>query len=255
MSMPNVAANVGDSMAPESVTRLRVLVVDDEKRLTDLLRLELDVEGYDVDVEQDGAGGLIRSRTDPTPDLIILDWNLPDFSGIDICQRIRAGGVTIPILMVTGHDEITDRVKALDAGVDDYLIKPFSIDELMARLRAMHRRAETFSGASGSAENAETLQVSDLTLNTRTRDVSRGDRAIHLSVKEYDLLNFLMRGAGSVLERQDIMRGVWGEKFFGDDNLLDVYIRYRRQKVEQPDAPTLIHTVRGVGFILRDEST
>ena len=182
------------------------------------------MEGYDVDVEQDGAGGLIRSRTDPTPHLIILDWNLPDFSGIDICQRIRAGGVTIPILMLTGHDEITDRVKALDAGVDDYLIKPFSIDELMARLRAMHRRAETFSGASGSAENAETLQVSDLTLNTRTRDVSRGDRAIHLSVKEYDLLNFLMRGAGSVLERQDIMRGVWGENFFGDDNLLDVYI-------------------------------
>jgi DNA-binding response OmpR family regulator len=255
MSMPKVAANVGDSMAPESVTRLRVLVVDDEKRLTDLLRLELDVEGYDVDVEQDGAGGLIRSRTDPTPDLIILDWNLPDFSGIDICQRIRAGGVTIPILMLTGHDEITDRVKALDAGVDDYLIKPFSIDELMARLRAMHRRAETFSGASGSAENAETLQVSDLTLNTRTRDVSRGDRAIHLSVKEYDLLNFLMRGAGSVLERQDIMRGVWGENFFGDDNLLDVYIRYLRQKVEQPDAPTLIHTVRGVGFILRDETS
>ena len=195
-------------MAPESITRLRVLVVDDEKRLTELLRLELDVEGYDVDVEQDGAGGLIRSRTDPTPDLVILDWNLPDFSGIDICQRMRAGGLTIPILMLTGHDEITDRVKALDAGVDDYLIKPFSIDELMARLRAMHRRAETFSGASGNAETAETLQVSDLTMNTRTRDVRRGDRAIHLSVKEYDLLNFLMRGAGSVLERQDIMRGV-----------------------------------------------
>ena len=170
-------------MAPESLTRLRVLVVDDEKRLTELLRLELDVEGYDVDVEQDGAGGLIRSRTDPTPDLVILDWNLPDFSGIDICQRMRAGGLTIPILMLTGHDEITDRVKALDAGVDDYLIKPFSIDELMARLRAMHRRAETFSGASGNAETAETLQVSDLTMNTRTRDVRRGDRAIHLSVK------------------------------------------------------------------------
>ena len=148
-------------MAPESLTRLRVLVVDDEKRLTELLRLELYVEGYDVDVEQDGAGGLIRSRTDPTPDLVILDWNLPDFSGIDICQRMRAGGLTIPILMLTGHDEITDRVKALDAGVDDYLIKPFSIDELMARLRAMHRRAEAFSGASGNAENAETLQVSD----------------------------------------------------------------------------------------------
>ena len=241
-------------MAPESLTRLRVLVVDDEKRLTELLRLELDVEGYDVDVEQDGAGGLIRSRTDPTPDLVILDWNLPDFSGIDICQRMRAGGLTIPILMLTGHDEITDRVKALDAGVDDYLIKPFSIDELMARLRAMHRRAETFSGASGNSETEETLQVSDLTMNTRTRDVRRGDRAIHLSVKEYDLLNFLMRGAGSVLERQDIMRGVWGENFFGDDNLLDVYIRYLRQKIESKGAPTLIHTVRGVGFILRKKT-
>ena len=122
-------------MSPESQHRLRVLLVDDEHKLTDLLRLELDVEGYDVDVASVGASGLIRSRAEPTPDLIILDWNLPDFSGIDICQRLRAGGITIPILMLTGHDEITDRVKALDAGVDDYLIKPFSIDELMARLR------------------------------------------------------------------------------------------------------------------------
>ena len=125
-------------MSLDSQPRLRVLLVDDEHKLTDLLRLELDVEGYDVDVASDGASGLIRSRTEPAPDLIILDWNLPDFSGIDICQRIRAGGITIPILMLTGHDEITDRVKALDAGVDDYLIQPFSIDELMARLRAMH---------------------------------------------------------------------------------------------------------------------
>ena len=132
-------------MSLESQHHVRVLLVDDEHKLTDLLRLELDVEGYDVDVASDGASGLIRSRTEPTPDLIILDWNLPDFSGIDICQRIRAGEITIPILMLTGHEEITDRVKALDAGVDDYLIKPFSIDELMARLRAMHRRAETFS--------------------------------------------------------------------------------------------------------------
>ena len=130
-------------MASGLQPRLRVLVVDDEAKLTELLRLELDVEGYDVDIASDGAGGLIRSRTEPVPDLIILDWNLPDFSGIDICQRIRAGGVTTPILMLTGHDEITDRVKALDAGVDDYLIKPFSIDELMARLSAMRRRADS----------------------------------------------------------------------------------------------------------------
>ena len=242
-------------MSLESQPRLRVLLVDDEQKLTDLLRLELDLEGYDVDVASDGASGLIRSRSEPVPDLIILDWNLPDFSGIDICQRIRAGGLTIPILMLTGHDEITDRVKALDAGVDDYLIKPFSIDELMARLRAMHRRAETFSAPVSGSDVNEILRVADLSMNTRTRDVSRGDRAIRLSVKEYDLLNFLMRGAGRVLKRQEIMHGVWGENFYGDDNLLDVYIRYLRQKVELDEAATLIHTVRGVGFILRDQSS
>lgn len=240
-----------EGMPPESPACPRVLVVDDERRLTDLLRLELDVEGYVVDVADDGASGLIRSRTEPAPDLIILDWNLPDFSGIDICQRMRAGGVHTPILMLTGHDDVHDRVKALDAGVDDYLVKPFSIDELMARLRAMHRRAETFSGSGSQKRQDVVLQVADLTLDTRTRDVKRNGRSIQLSVKEYDLLNFLLRGAGRVLERQEIMRGVWGENFYGDDNLLDVYIRYLRQKIETKELPTLIHTVRGVGFILR----
>ena len=240
-----------EGMPPESPACPRVLVVDDERRLTDLLRLELDVEGYVVDVADDGASGLIRSRTEPAPDLIILDWNLPDFSGIDICQRMRAGGIHTPILMLTGHDDVHDRVKALDAGVDDYLVKPFSIDELMARLRAMHRRAETFSGSGPQERQDVVLQVADLTLDTRTRDVKRNGRSIQLSVKEYDLLNFLLRGAGRVLERQEIMRGVWGENFYGDDNLLDVYIRYLRQKIETKELPTLIHTVRGVGFILR----
>ncbi|MGE4582062.1 MAG: response regulator transcription factor [Synechococcus sp.] len=238
-------------MPQESGPRPRVLVVDDERRLTDLLRLELDVEGYEVDIANDGASGLIRSRSEPAPDLIILDWNLPDFSGIDICQRMRVGGVHTPILMLTGHDDVHDRVTALDAGVDDYLVKPFSIDELMARLRAMHRRAETFSSKGNLNSEDIRLQVADLSMDTRTRDVSRAGRSIQLSVKEYDLLNFLMRGAGRVQERQDIMRGVWGENFFGDDNLLDVYIRYLRQKIERKDLPTLIHTVRGVGFILR----
>ena len=143
-------------------------------------------------------------------------------------------------------------MKALDAGVDDYLIKPFSIDELMARLRAMHRRMAMFASPSedGSGQT-ELLQVADLRMNTCTRDVRRGEKSIHLSVKEYDLLNFLMRRSGRVLERQEIMRGVWGENFFGDDNLLDVYIRYLRQKIEINSNLTLIHTIRGVGFILR----
>ena len=161
-----------------------------------------------MDIASDGATGLIRSRSEPAPDLIILDWNLPDFSGIDICQRIRAGGICTPILMLTGHEEVSDRVTALDAGVDDYLIKPFSIDELMARLRAMQRRAEAFSGRNEPGQEAVQLRVADLSMDTRTRDVKRAGRSIQLSVKEYNLLNCLMRGSGRILERQEIMRAV-----------------------------------------------
>ena len=234
--------------------KLRLLVVDDEPKLTEFLRMELEVEGYSVDIANDGASGLIALRAEPAPDLVLLDWNLPDFSGIDICQRIRTSGVTTPILMLTGHDDISDRVTALDAGVDDYLIKPFSIEELMARLRAMQRRAITFAAVNGDGPQPETMTVGNLSMNTITRDVSRGERVIQLSVKEYELLHFLMRGKGKVLERAEIMRGVWGENFYGDDNLLDVYIRYLRQKVESKELPTLIHTVRGVGFILREET-
>lgn len=240
-------------MDDSSSQRVRVLVVDDEAKLAELLRLELDIEGYDVDVANDGASGLVMARKEPAPDLIVLDWNLPDFSGVDICQRIRRGGVTTPILMLTGHDDIADRVTALDAGVDDYLVKPFSIEELMARLRAMQRRSQAFV-SSGNDSQPVILTMADLRVDTSTRDVSRGEKNIQLSVKEYDLLVFLLRAEGKVLERAEIMRGVWGENFYGDDNLLDVYIRYLRQKIEMPELPTLIHTVRGVGFILRDES-
>ena len=238
-------------MKPKPLPSPRILVIDDDPKLIDLLKLELEIEGYKVETSLDGASGLIRSRTEPYPDMIILDWNLPDFNGVDICARIRSSQNYIPIMMLTGNDEITDRVKALDAGVDDYILKPFSIDELMARLRALRRRVERFSYSSHDEHIDDILKVSDLEMNTQTRDVSRGGKNIKLSVKEYNLLNFLMRGAGKVLERQEIMHGVWGENFYGDDNLLDVYIRYLRQKIEHKDWPTLIHTVRGVGFILR----
>ena len=236
-------------MAPES-DQLRLLLVDDEPKLTDFLKMELEVEGYEVEVAADGASGLIALRGEPGPDLVLLDWNLPDFTGLDICRRIRATGMTVPVLMLTGYDEVKDKVEALDAGVDDYLVKPFSIDELLARLRALQRRSQAIQP---QASEPEVLRIGDLELNQANHDVRRGSRSIQLSNKEYQLLVFLMRSPNKVQSRLEILHGVWGESFYGDDNLLDVYIRYLRQKVESPEEPKLIHTVRGVGFMMRLE--
>ena len=236
-------------MAPES-DQLRLLLVDDEPKLTEFLKVELEVEGYEVEVAADGASGLIALRGEPGPDLVLLDWNLPDFTGLDICRRIRATGMTVPVLMLTGYDEVKDKVEALDAGVDDYLVKPFSIEELLARLRALQRRSQAIQP---QASEPEVLRIGDLELNQANHDVRRGSRSIQLSNKEYQLLVFLMRTPNKVQSRLEILHGVWGESFYGDDNLLDVYIRYLRQKVESPEEPKLIHTVRGVGFMMRLE--
>ena len=236
-------------MAPDA-EQLQLLVIDDEPKLTDFLRMELEVEGYSVAVAHDGASGLIAMRSDPTPDLVLLDWNLPDFTGLDICRRIRATGMKVPVLMLTGHNEVKDKVEALDAGVDDYLVKPFSIEELLARLRALQRRSQALQP---QASEPEVLSIGDLELNQANHDVRRGGRSIQLSNKEYQLLLFLMRSPNKVQSRLEILHGVWGESFYGDDNLLDVYIRYLRQKVESPEEPKLIHTVRGVGFMMRLE--
>ena len=159
--------------------------------------------------------------------------------------------MTVPVLMLTGYDEVKDKVEALDAGVDDYLVKPFSIEELLARLRALQRRSQALQP---QASGPDLLQIGDLELNQANHDVRRGNRAIQLSNKEYQLLVFLMRSPNKVQSRLEILHGVWGESFYGDDNLLDVYIRYLRQKVESPDEPKLIHTVRGVGFMMRLET-
>ena len=230
---------------------IHILIVDDEPRITSLLQGELELEGYTVTIANDGASGLIAIRSSPPPELLLLDWNLPDFSGLEICRRVRATGLVTPILMLTAHDAIKDKVEALDAGADDYLIKPFSIEELLARLRALHRRALS---ASTDAKDSEQLQVGDLAINLDTHDVHRGANTIQLSNKEFQLLVFLMQSPNKVHTRSEILHGVWGEDFYGDDNLLDVYIRYLRQKIETPNLPKMIHTVRGVGFMLRQES-
>ena len=230
---------------------VQILIVDDEPRITSLLQAELELEGYKVQVAHDGASGLLAIRSDPPPELLLLDWNLPDFSGLEICRRVRATGLSTPILMLTAHDAIKDKVDALDAGADDYLIKPFSIEELLARLRALQRRTHT---STRDNNDSEQLQVGDLEINLLTHDVQRNSKSIQLSNKEYQLLVFLMQSPNKVHTRSEILHAVWGEDFYGDDNLLDVYIRYLRQKVETPDLPKLIHTIRGVGFMLRQES-
>jgi two-component system response regulator MprA len=224
-----------------------VLLADDDPRLRQFLELELQEEGYAVRSFSDGIGALTEIRQQP-PDLVILDWMLPDLSGVEVCKRLRSTGLHLPVLMLTGRDAVADRVQALDAGADDYLVKPFSIEELLARLRALARRSP--AGGGGQAAS-EVLQLEDLQLDLASHEVSRGGVAVQLSRTEFQLLQCLMAGAGRVQSRESLLERVWGESFVGDANVLDVYVRYLRRKLEPPGQPTLIQTVRGVGFLLK----
>lgn len=236
-----------DSSASKDTASVNVLVVDDDARLRSFLVGELRCEGYLVREAGDGQSALLTLRQD-TPDLVVLDWTLPDFSGVEICRRLRASGVITPVLMLTSRDDMRDRVEALDSGADDYMLKPFSIEELLARVRSMLRRTAYWRGE----REPDELLYHDLSVNTATREVQRAGCTIHLSVREYDLLLCLLRQAGRVVPREQILREVWGENHFGDENLLGVYIRYLRRKLEPVGAPTLIQTIRGVGFMLRE---
>jgi two-component system response regulator MprA len=224
------------------------VIIDDDPRLRQFLCGELEVEGYAVREASDGQSALIALRENPS-DVILLDLLLPDFSGVEVCRRIRASGITTPIVMLTGRDGVQERVEALDSGADDFMLKPFSVEELLARLRAHLRRS---SYGQEEEDNDERLIYADLILDTATREVSRSGEAITLSVREFELLRHLMASPNRVLERQAILRAVWGENHFGDDNLLDVYVRYLRRKLEPAGRATLIQTVRGVGFMLRE---
>jgi two-component system response regulator MprA len=221
----------------------RVLVIEDEDRIRQFLQRGLTYENYRVDVAGDGAAGLSLARENP-PDIVILDWMLPGMDGLEVCRRLRAGG-PVPILMLTAKDAVGDRVQGLDAGADDYLVKPFAFDELLARLRALLRRA--------APSQPEVLHFADLTLDTGTRQAFRGDRAIDLTAKEYELLEIFMRHPRQVLTREVIFDRVWGYDFGGESNIIEVYVRYLRQKTEAGGEPRLVHTVRGVGYVLREE--
>ncbi len=220
-----------------------VLLVEDEREIAGALASELRHSGYEVRVEHAGMPALAAAR-EWKPDLVVLDLRLPDLDGLEVCRRIRAGS-NVPILILTARDSVAERVRGLDAGADDYLTKPFSLDELLARVRAALRRAHLVAAG-------ERLELGDLTLDARTREVTRSGRALELTAREFDLLEFLLRHAGQVLAREQIFSEVWGYDFLGESNVIDVYIRALRQKIDAGFEPKLIQTVRGVGYALRE---
>jgi DNA-binding response OmpR family regulator len=220
-----------------------ILLVEDEERLARFIELELSSEGYNINVAHDGLTGLTMAREAP-PDLLILDWMMPGMTGLEVCRRLRATGSKVPVILLTAKDEVSDRVAGLDAGADDYVVKPFSIEELLARVRAHLRR--------NHEENPDLLQFDDLTLNRRTREVFRNGRTIELTAKEFDLLDYLISHPRQVITRDQILEKVWGYDFMGDSNIIEVYVRYLRLKLEENSERRLIQTVRGVGYVLRD---
>ena len=222
--------------------RSKILVVDDDGHIASSLRRALVYEGYEVQTAADGVEGLARAREAP-PDLVILDVMMPGLDGVEVCRRLRAGG-DVPILMLTARDGTSDRVRGLDSGADDYLAKPFAYDELMARVRALLRR--------GSARTSGQLAYADLRLDLDSRDVSRGGRAIILTAKEHGLLLHLLRQPRRVFTRDQLLEGVWGIDSEATSNVVDVYIGYLRQKLEEGGEPRLLQTVRGVGYTLRE---
>lgn len=222
----------------------RILVIEDEERIRGFLQRGLGLEGYKVDAAADGATGLELARENP-PDLVLLDLMLPGMDGLEVCRRMREVS-DVPILMLTAKEAIEDRVAGLDAGADDYLVKPFAFDELMARVRALLRRTQPAA--------PQVYRFADLELDTGTRQGRRGGVTFDLTLKEYELLELFMRHPKQVLTRDTIFDRVWNYDFGGESNIIEVYVRYLRQKTEINNLPRLIHTVRGIGYVLREES-
>jgi DNA-binding response OmpR family regulator len=221
-----------------------ILLLEDDPKLAKLIETELSLEGYRVTVATNGAEGLVMAR-EVKPDLLILDWMMPGMSGLDVCIKLRATGVKAPMMIVTAKDEIPDRVAGLNGGADDYVTKPFSMEELLARVKAHLRRVHP--------DKPNLLEFEDLTLNCITHEVYRDRQLIQLTAKEFDLLEFLLRHPLQVLTRDQILEQVWGYDFMGESNIIEVYVRALRIKLEIDNPKRLIHTVRGVGYALRGQ--
>ncbi len=225
---------------------MRILVVDDDPGVRESLRRSLAFNGYEVDVAEDGQRALTEIAL-RRPEAVILDVMMPGLDGLETCRRLRAAGEDLPVLMLTAREAVADRVGGLDAGADDYLVKPFALEELLARLRALLRR--TLNGGDAAGQQ---LKFSDLVLDLGTREVWRGRRPVSLTRTEFHLLELLMRHPRQVLERGQILEEVWGYDFPTTANSLEVYVGYLRRKLEAEGEPRLIHTVRGVGYSLRE---
>ncbi|NSC22476.1 response regulator transcription factor [Streptomyces albus subsp. chlorinus] len=238
--------------APDNRT---VLVVDDEPAVRDALRRSLSFEGYETLLAADGAEALDQV-TAHEPDLVVLDILMPRMDGLTAARRLRAAGRRVPILMLTARDTVGDRVTGLDAGADDYLVKPFELDELLARVRALLRRS-SYAREQAQAEaerEPDVLAFADLRMDLRTREVTRGGRPVELTRTEYTLLEMFLAHPRQVLTREQILKAVWGFDFEPSSNSLDVYVMYLRRKTEAGGEPRLVHTVRGVGYVLRDDA-
>jgi DNA-binding response OmpR family regulator len=222
----------------------RILIIEDEVEIAGYLRRGLTFEGFTVDIATDGQTGLNAARETP-PDLVVLDLMLPGIDGLEVARRLRAAS-DVPIIILTARDAVPDRVAGLESGADDYLVKPFAFEELLARIRVQLRRRQ-------SAQQSGVLRFGSLLMDTASREVRVSDRRVDLTAREYELLELFMRHPQQVLTREVIYDRVWGYDFGGESNIIEVYVRYLRQKLEADGEPRLIHTVRGVGYILREE--
>lgn len=223
------------------------MVIDDDEKITSLLRRSLAFEGYEVTTAPDGAEGL-RLLNQRQADLVVLDVMMPKIDGWEVCRRLREAGITAPVLLLTAKDDVQDRVKGLDLGADDYLVKPFALEELLARIRALMRRRPEQAAADGR------LRYDDLVLDVDAREAIRSDRRIDLTAKEFDLLHLFMQNPRRVLSRDQIMERIWGYDYSGESNVLEVYVAMLRQKLEEHGGKRLIQTVRGAGYVLKGES-
>jgi two-component system, OmpR family, response regulator MprA len=223
---------------------VKILVVDDERAVRESLRRALELEGYEIELAADGEEALDRLESNSQPDALVLDVLMPGLDGLEVCRRLRRSGNTLPVLMLTARAEVENRVEGLDAGADDYVTKPFALEELLARLRALLRRT--------SPDGADVLRFVDLELDPGTREVKRGGEPIELTRTEFSLLELFLRNPRQVLTRSIIFERVWGYDFGFSSNSLDVYIGYLRRKTEAGGKPRLIHTVRGVGYALKE---